>query len=233
MDGMFRELEASKQHWEEASQRPGDIRVSLELGAASDGLSRIAIRLMTDQQIRDNVALFIADHDYVMAQFDLEERVYLPPLQGERRPSLELGIDQPVLAGFYFLPFKFLTNWREENYPISTLPARAIYAQSMTDYARLAAALESQYRAIGHYPDALDALSRSFPDGMPHDVATGQPYFYDRAPDDTYKLWGTGIDQTNNNGDAKKDILFVSPPSVAGTRSRAHAGEPTLGLASP
>ena len=80
---------------------------------------------------------------------------------------------------------------------------------------RLAAALEIQRRATGEYPQSLAAVAPAFPAGIPHDLATGQPYFYERAADGTYKLWGTGIDQTNDSGDPQKDTLFAAPKSVA------------------
>ena len=65
---------------------------------------------------------------------------------------------------------------------------------------RLALALEAHKRATGSYPDTLDAVAPFFPEGPPHDVATGQPYFYQKEKNGGFSLWGTGIDQKNDGG---------------------------------
>jgi hypothetical protein len=92
-------------------------------------------------------------------------------------------------------------------------PWGTINSQAANDQAGLAAALELQRRTMGQYPETLDAVGAMFPGGLPHDVATAQPYFYARTPDGNYKLWSTGIDQTNDLGDPKRDIVFI-PPKV-------------------
>ncbi len=80
--------------------------------------------------------------------------------------------------------------------------------QTRLDQTRLALALESQKRATGDYPDRLDALAPAFPGGSPHDVATGQPYFYEKTPDGSFRLWGTGMDRWNHDGNAKLDLVW-------------------------
>ncbi len=48
-----------------------------------------------------------------------------------------------------------------------------------------------------------------FPGRPPHDVATGQPHFYEKKPDDTFRLWGAGIDQKNDDGADGKDMPWA------------------------
>ncbi len=88
-----------------------------------------------------------------------------------------------------------------------------IRQQSAYDQFRLAAALETYQRRTGNYPDRLDSISNKFPGGVPRDIATGQPYFYQRDPDGGYKLWGTGIDGKSDGGDGKADVTWTHRPA--------------------
>ena len=47
---------------------------------------------------------------------------------------------------------------------------------------------------------------------MPIDIATGQPYFYQRDADGGYTLWGTGIDGKSDGGDEKTDVTWKHRP---------------------
>ena len=91
--------------------------------------------------------------------------------------------------------------------------ARSVIGQqSQFDQFRLAAALETYQRETGKYPDHLDAISGQFPNGPPLDIATGQPYLYQRDEDGGYKLWGTGIDGKSEGGNEKSDVTWTHRP---------------------
>ncbi len=87
-----------------------------------------------------------------------------------------------------------------------------IQAQSEYDQFRFAAALETYQRQTGKYPDQLDAISDKFPGGAPLDIATGQPYLYQRNADGGYTLWGRGIDGKSDGGDKKTDVTWKQRP---------------------
>jgi hypothetical protein len=210
-----RSLEVELGRLEEFGQRPADVRAWFESGIPhangfGPALRRWSFSLASDQQLKDNVAILAADYSYALAQLDPERRVCLP-MEGEQTPSQEALADRSFLSDFYFLPAHELMGWSKRGF-YGGGPPFAMSGQAITDHARFAAALEVQRRATGQYPDALDAISGSFPEGMPHDVATGQPYLYERTlSGSSYKLWGTGVDRTDDRGDPKKDILFILP----------------------
>ena len=72
--------------------------------------------------------------------------------------------------------------------------------------------MEIQQRATGEYPETLAAASGTFGGSTPIDIATGQPYFYQRNPDGGYTLWGTGIDGKSDGGDQRTDVTWTHRP---------------------
>jgi hypothetical protein len=48
-----------------------------------------------------------------------------------------------------------------------------------------------------------------FPDGLPRDPATGEPYRYQPDAEGSYRLWGRGTDRTDNAGDIKADLVWA------------------------
>ncbi len=79
--------------------------------------------------------------------------------------------------------------------------------QIALDQTRIALALEAQKRSTGSYPESLATL----PPGLPRDVATGQPYRYEKSPDGSFRLWSTDLDQADNGGVSGKDIVYGLP----------------------
>ncbi len=64
----------------------------------------------------------------------------------------------------------------------------------------------------GAYPDRLEELAPFFPGGVPRDPATGQPFFYEKAPEGGCRLWSAGWDQKNDGGtDEAKDVVYRLP----------------------
>jgi len=91
--------------------------------------------------------------------------------------------------------------------------AMVIREQFEYDQFRIAAALELQRRATGQYPESLDAVDDFFGRIAPRDIATGQPYFYQRTADGGYTLWGTDIDRTSQGGDENTDVTLTRCPA--------------------
>ena len=60
-----------------------------------------------------------------------------------------------------------------------------------------------------HYPATLEAVADLFPDGLPRDPATGEPYRYQPDAEGSYRLWGRGTDRTDNAGDIKADLVWA------------------------
>ena len=81
------------------------------------------------------------------------------------------------------------------------------YAQSSTDSARVAIALERCRIAHGEYPKTLDMLAPQFMEQIPHDIINGQPLRYHRTDDGQFVLYSVGWDETDDGGTVglKKD----------------------------
>jgi hypothetical protein len=211
-----RGLQADLNYLNDFSQRPTEVRSyfgeyqSRRAQGVGSLIRHVTSNVTSDQQIQDNLAVITSDYEFALARLDVHNRVYVPPAPGERSPAVEIVADQSALSNYYFMPFKDRVAWSERQASFADFQY-GVRNQVRTDYARLAAALELERRSSDEYPDALDAVSPAFPSGMPHDVATGRPYFYERTPEGSYRIWSTGIDQTNNNGDPKKDIVFTLP----------------------
>jgi hypothetical protein len=77
---------------------------------------------------------------------------------------------------------------------------RFAYAQSSTDLARVAIALERYQLTHGEFPESLDALVSQFPDGIPHDVIGGQPLNYRRTSDGQFVLYSVGWNEADDDG---------------------------------
>jgi hypothetical protein len=78
--------------------------------------------------------------------------------------------------------------------------ARFAYAQSATDLARTAVALERYRLAHGRLPESLDALAPQFMPSVPHDVIGGGPLKYRREADGQFVLYSIGWNETDDGG---------------------------------
>jgi len=84
------------------------------------------------------------------------------------------------------------------------------HAQSATDLARVAIALERYRLAHGEFPESLDALAPQFMEKVPHDVIGGQPLHYRRTSDpssqssdaanEQFILYSVGWNETDDGG---------------------------------
>ncbi|MES2438209.1 MAG: hypothetical protein V4584_04045 [Verrucomicrobiota bacterium] len=172
-------------------------------------VNQVKLKLITEQQIRDNLEVKLAEEDSKLSRFDPETGFYVRPSQEELEES-EGPKETPGMLGSFYFMIKDLNGGGGGGE--QTLASDVIQQQSQFDQFRLAAALESYQRQTGKYPDHLDAVSGRFPGGAPLDIATGQPYFYQRDADGGYTLWGTGIDGRSDGGDAKNDVIWKHRP---------------------
>ena len=73
------------------------------------------------------------------------------------------------------------------------------YAQTSTDLARTAIALERYRLAHGEFPESLDALAPQFMEKIPHDIINGQPLHY-RTDDGQFILYSVGWNEADDGG---------------------------------
>jgi hypothetical protein len=73
-------------------------------------------------------------------------------------------------------------------------------AQTCTDLARVAGALERHRLAHGQCPQTLDELTPRFLAKLPHDVINGQPLKYRRTDDGQFVLYSVGWNGTDDGG---------------------------------
>jgi hypothetical protein len=83
---------------------------------------------------------------------------------------------------------------------LSKAVTKFAYAQSATDMARTAIALEHYRLAHGSYPETLDALAPQFISAVPHDVIGGGPLKYQRGADGQFVLYSIGWNETDDGG---------------------------------
>jgi hypothetical protein len=130
------------------------------------------------------------------------DRWYLPLVDEKERtvsPAAVRAVDTAITREFrHRTPENFLERW--------LLPALApavkkfAFAQSSTDLARVAIALERCRLAHGDYPESLDALRPQFMEKIPHDVIGGQPLSYRRTGDGQLVLYSVGWNERDDGG---------------------------------
>lgn len=172
-------------------------------------VNQVKLQLITEQQIRDNMEVKLAEVDRRLSRFDPATGFYLRPSEDELADSNGVGETPGMLGSFYFM-IKDLHGGGADD---QSTAKYVIRQQSVYDQFRLAAALEIYQRETGKYPDRLDAISDKFPKGVPLDIATGQPYLYQPDGNGGYKLWGTGIDGRSDGGNEKTDVTWTHRPS--------------------
>lgn len=170
-------------------------------------INQVKLKLITEQQIQDNRDVKLHEIDQMLSRFDQDTGYYVQPTEEELAESAGNKKSVDPLGSFYFM-IKDMNNSGDDSWVARCV----IDEQSQYDQFRLAAALETYQRRTGNYPDRLDAVSNQFPDGAPRDIATGQPYFYQRNADGGYKLWGTGIDGKSDGGDERADVTWTHRP---------------------
>ncbi len=171
-------------------------------------VNQVKLKLVTEQQIQDNLKMKLFEVDQRLSHFDPETGFYARPTEEELADSGGAKESPGMFGSFYFM-IKDLNGGGGDDQRTARY---VIGQQSVYDEFRLAAALETYQRQTGNYPDRLDAIGDKFSNGAPLDIATGQPYLYQRNEDGGYKLWGTGIDGTSEGGNEKTDVTWTHRP---------------------
>jgi len=90
---------------------------------------------------------------------------------------------------------------------LGNVTRRPAVAQTVTDQAALACALERYRLAHGQLPEKLDGLVPVFIPKLPHDIITGEPYKYRRSDDARVLLYSVGWNEQDDGGLPGK-VLF-------------------------
>ncbi len=98
----------------------------------------------------------------------------------------------------------------------------AIYAQSITNQAVIACALERHRIKNGSYPDSLDSLKLTNGKPLPLDVMNDKPMGYRKTPDGAYMLWSVGIDGKDDGG---KRVLDNKNPEDTKFSAEKYSGD--------
>jgi hypothetical protein len=83
---------------------------------------------------------------------------------------------------------------------LQTAAKKFVYAQAVTDQARLAIALERYRIAQGQFPESLETLAPKFIPQLPHDIINGQPLKYQRTTNGSFVLYSVGWNETDDGG---------------------------------
>ncbi len=159
---------------------------------------------VTDAQIDNSFSLLAAEREYYRAQLGEDGR-YHPMPAGSQSPQQEAKSEANFLEKWLNGPIDSMARYVTLNGNLNPVN-HALVAQADQDISRLQAGMELYRRQTGDYPATLDALAPQFPQGLPQDPATGQPYSY-RTTAEGYTLWGTGMDQTNQQGKEESDVV--------------------------
>ena len=91
---------------------------------------------------------------------------------------------------------------------VSKASHRTCQAQSFTQLAIAACALERHRLARGSYPESLAALAPEF-GPLPPDPMSGQPFYYERTTDGRFRLWSVGWNGKDDGG----TVAFTGTPA--------------------
>ena len=93
--------------------------------------------------------------------------------------------------------------------PVATSSLKAARAQTVSDRAAIACAIERYRLATGSLPKTLDQLVPSYMETLPHDVINGEPLIYRPEGNRRYLLYSVGSDQSDDGGDFEKDWVWL------------------------
>lgn len=172
--------------------------------------------LMGDFMARARVVMPSGWFDYEEANYARMFQELLVPdsdIQGRRLDPSVLGEKQRGMAGQWRVPWKAMLNHRV--FGALLLPAlgnayaKFALAQTVTDQAVLACALERYRQSNQQFPDKLEALVPGFLDKLPLDVITGELQSYRRTADGQFLLYSVGWNATDDGGVPGKDGDWV------------------------
>jgi len=106
--------------------------------------------------------------------------------------------------------------------PVATSSLKAARAQTVSDRAAIACAIERYRLATGSLPKTLDQLVPSYMETLPHDVINGEPLIYRPEGNRRYLLYSVGSDQSDDGGDFKKDWVWLYEAAPSSNAANAN-----------
>jgi hypothetical protein len=128
---------------------------------------------------------------YYLPVADVNQQTFMPALIMRADAAVER--ERENLTPFNILESLMLP-------ALGNVAKKCAYAQSSTDLARTAIALERYHLVNGEYPDTLDVLVPQLIEQLPHDIIGGQPLHYRRTDDGQFVLYSIGWDETDDGG---------------------------------
>jgi hypothetical protein len=142
-----------------------------------------------------------AMEEFYLPVADVNQQIVMPALI--RQADVAVEKERKNLTPFNILESLMLP-------ALGNATKKFAYAQSSTDLARIAVALERYHLAHGEYPETLDALAPQFIEKIPHDIIGGQPLHYRRTDDGKFLLYSVGWNETDDGGQ------YISPQIKTG-----------------
>ncbi len=122
---------------------------------------------------------------------DTENRMVSPGRVHQNQMAIDKAVQR--ISFYNFFAHLFV--------PAMEGPARKmVWAQTSTDLARVAIALERYRLAQGEFPESLDALAPQFIKEIPHDIINGQSLKYRRDANGQFVLYSVGWNETDDGG---------------------------------
>lgn len=165
---------------------------SVDEAGGTNRVKTASLRLVPNAFFFQNELAFARMHDQFLVPFvDLQNRI-VSPASARRVES------QVREASKHYNPYKIMASM---TFPaIGKSVSKFAAAQSQTDLARVACALERYRLAHGGYPESLDKVTPQFIEKLPHDIINGKPLNYRLTDNGAFILYSVGWNEKDDNG---------------------------------
>ncbi len=136
--------------------------------------------------------------DYLVAALSSEPGRFDPALIQARQASFEREMERDRSLSKATLRHNALSHMLLPAFAKAML--KACQAQTFTQLAITACALERHWLARGNYPESLAALAPELAKLVPLDPMSGQPFHYERTADGRFRLWSVGWNGKDDGG---------------------------------
>jgi hypothetical protein len=162
----------------------------VEVNSIDEILSPLINRAIPNGWFQQNKLAIAQMHErYLLPQVDVEKRGV--SLDAHERAS-------QVLSNTKMTPYNSFTKMLLP--ALSLVSQKTARAQSSTDLARIAIALERYRLAHETFPETLNVLAPQFLGKIPHDIINGQSLHYRRTKDGQFVLYSVGWNGTDDGG---------------------------------
>ncbi|MEO5804092.1 MAG: hypothetical protein ABIR24_11245 [Verrucomicrobiota bacterium] len=161
-----------------------------ELWESGKVVSSILYRLAPSGWFEQNkISISRMNYEYLLPIVDMEKHVISLSTVAKAKKALEKLPPSP----FTWFDRLFLP-------ALGSIPPKFAYAESVTDMARIACALESYRLAHESFPETLAALTPKFLEKIPHDIINGQSLNYRLTTNGQFILYSVGWNGTDDGG---------------------------------